>query len=225
MTELRDGACIEIEMNDTTSEDPSAAPPLIRGLTMLPLQALTQGFDFGPPEAPPEQMPQEASPASPWSAVPLPVVSAHVSGLQVRQGFRVGNLHLMIRYEDGSELTELPQLFRMPNAPHWLLGMANLHGTLIPVFDLAAYLGVEREVTNRRFLLVLGHGGDAAGVLIEGLPERLRWSPEDRMDTETAPSRLAEHLGAACLIGETLWFDLQYKSLLDALERDLGAPH
>ena len=79
----------------------------------------------------------------------------------------MGGLHLMIGYEDGSQLTELPQVFRMPNAPRWMLGMANLHGTLIPVFDLAAYLGIEREATDRRFLLVLGHGADAAGVVIE----------------------------------------------------------
>ncbi len=211
-------------MNDTSSPALGAALPPIAGLAMLPLQALTRGFDFTPPELP-AQWPQEVVPASPWSAVPLPVAPAQVSGIQVRQGFRVGGLHLMIGYEDGSQLTELPQVFRIPSAPRWMLGMANLHGTLIPVFDLAAYLGIEREATDRRFLLVLGHGADAAGVVIEQMPQRLRWSPEDQIDTETAPSRLAAHLSTACLIGETLWFDLHYKSLLDALERDLGAPH
>ena len=51
----------------------------------------------------------------------------------------------MIRFEDGSELTELPDLYRLPNAPGWVRGMANLHGVLIPVFDLAGYLGLDRH--------------------------------------------------------------------------------
>ena len=215
-------------MSDT---DPSCAgshglPIALLPIACLPmrqLQALTQGFDFAEPQA--QRPTPSAAPAEALPAVPGAVAAAALSGMQARQGFRVGHLHLMIRYEDGSELTELPQIFRMPNAPHWMAGMVNLHGLLIPVFDLAAYLGVEHDPKARSLLLVLGHGADAAGVLIDGMPDRLRWNADDRIDTESAPSRLAAHLSAGCLIDDTLWFDLQHRSLLDALERDLGSPH
>jgi purine-binding chemotaxis protein CheW len=208
-------------MYDSSPSDPGTAALPCAALPMLPLQALTQGFDFGEPDEP-EQAPPEAAFAQP--AAPQ-AVAARLSGMQSRQGFRIGNLRLMIRYEDGSELTELAQIFRMPNTPHWMVGMVNLHGLLIPVFDLAAYLGIERDETERRLLLVLGHGADAAGMLIDGMPERLRWDADHQIDAEMAPSRLTPHLSGGGLINEALWFDLQYKSLLNALEADLGAAH
>ena len=143
---------------------------------------------------------------------------------QVRQGFRIGELALMVRYEDGSELTEMPRVYRLPNTPAWLLGIANLHGLLVPVFDLAAWAGVEHAADAKRMLLVLSHGQDAAGVVIDGLPQRLRWTPDSQADAATAPARLAPHVRGAALIAGALWFDIDRAALLDAFEDSLGGP-
>ena len=140
---------------------------------------------------------------------------------QVRQGFRIGELSLMVRYEDGSELTEMPRLYRMPNSPAWLVGVANLHGMLVPVFDLGAWAGISRDPDARPMLLVLSHGVDAAGVVIDGLPQRLRFSPDQEADAATAPARLAPHARGAALIEGALWFDIDRDSLLDALEHSM----
>jgi len=145
--------------------------------------------------------------------------------LEARQGFRIGELSLMVRYEDGSELTEMPALYRLPNTPAWYMGVANLHGLIVPVFDLAAFSGVRNPPGTRdarRMLLVLSHGADAAGIVIDGLPRRLRWSEEQQADAATAPARLASHVRGAALIEGTLWFDLDRASLLDAFETALG---
>jgi purine-binding chemotaxis protein CheW len=144
--------------------------------------------------------------------------------LQMRQGFRVGALTLMVRYEDGSELTEMPPLHRLPNTPAWLLGVANLHGLLVPVFDLGVWAGVTRPVDTRRMLLVLSHGPDAAGVVIDGLPQRLRFNENQQADAATAPARLAPHVRGAALIDGVLWFDIDRAALLDAFENSLGGP-
>jgi len=139
-----------------------------------------------------------------------------------RQGFRIGQLALMVRYEDGSELTEMPPLFRVPNAPEWFAGIANLHGMLVPVFDLGVWAGVPRERDERPMLLVLSHGVDAAGVVIDGLPQRLRYSPHQQADAATAPARLSAHVRGAALIDDVLWFDLDRAGLLDAIETSLA---
>jgi twitching motility protein PilI len=147
---------------------------------------------------------------------------------QRRQGFRVGPLDFMVRYEDGSELTDMLPVHRLPNAPHWLCGIANLHGMLIPVFDLAQYLGVERDAGAKPMLLVLSHGADAAGVLIDGLPERLRWSDtagENVADLSMAPPQLAGCVHRAVFVGERLRFDLDCTALLHALERAVETAH
>jgi twitching motility protein PilI len=188
--------------------DPTAGTPT--GL-LLPTKALLGGFEFN------------AAAAADHASVGVRAFAGEPNAcMQARQGFRVGSINLMIRYEDGSELTELPPVHCLPNAPGWFAGMANLHGRLVPVFELARYLGVERDLQGKRMLLVLSRGADAAGMVIDGIPERLRWSDNDRVDAGAAPQRLAPNLRGACLIGERLWFDLECGGLLDALEHAMA---
>lgn len=178
---------------------------------LTPTQALLGGFTLAP--------------SRPNPAAPAGAAARHgLDGAQARQGFRVGALNLMVGYAEGSELTEPPPLHRLPNAPPWFCGMANLHGALVPVFDLARWFGVDRLDQAKPMLLVLAQGADAAGVLIDGLPERLRWSADQLADAATMPEALAPVAQRAVLIGERLWFDLDTKALLGALEQSLGAP-
>ena len=141
---------------------------------------------------------------------------------QSRQGFRIGEVGLMIHFKEGSELTEMPPLHHLPNTPRWLLGVVNLHGRLIPVFDLLRYLNLERTLETKQMLLVLGHDADAAGFLIDGLPQRLRWTDNEQSEVDLAPRLLEPHVRASCLIDGKVWFDLKLSSLLDALEADLN---
>lgn len=187
------------------------------GQLLTPTQALLRGFTLFETEAAPTED----------NAVGAPqlVIGTTINGVQARQGFRVGPLNLMIGYADSSELTEMPDIYRIPNAPVWFCGMANLHGMLTPVFDLSRYLEVERDAASKKMLLVLSHGADAAGVVIDGIPERLRWSADDQVDIAAAPARLAPHLRAACIVGEGLYFDLECNALLNALEQALESAH
>jgi len=182
--------------------------------SMTPTQALTAGFEL-------ESTSDDASDRT--SAQRLHGAARPVEDRR-RQGFRIGDLRLMIRYEDGSELAELPDIYRLPNVPDWFRGFANLHGVLTPVFELSRYLGIEHARQAKPMLLVLSRGADAAGVVIDGMPERLHWSDDDAADPATAPRRLAPHVSGACLIGERLWFDLKCHALLDALEHAMGTP-
>jgi chemotaxis signal transduction protein len=171
----------------------------------------------------------ERAPLSPTAALAGRFEMAAMPGVglaakaseQARQGFRVGELRFLIRYEAASELTELPDIHRLPNAPVWFLGIANLHGKLVPVFDLAAYAGIAPDRETRRMLLVLAHGNDATGVLIDGIPERLRLMSGAESDVAAAPERLRPHLHHICQIKEQLWLDLDTRSLLGALEQSL----
>jgi twitching motility protein PilI len=149
-----------------------------------------------------------------------PKQSTAAEAMEARQGFRIGELSLMVRYEDGSELTEMPPLYRLPNVPSWFLGIANLHGALVPVFDLGRWAGVEQQqAESRHMLLVLAHGADAAGIVIDGLPRRLRWAQDQKADAATAPARLAPFVHGAALIDGTLWFDIDRAALLEAIEQ------
>jgi len=196
---------------DTVGSAPGACSP---ETSMLPTQALTARFNFDTSSDTRRDGPKQGKPGT----------STLVSGAS-RQGFRIGELQLMIPYEDGSELSDMSVIHRLPNAPDWFCGMANLQGKLTPVFDLARYVGVEHNRSVKRMLLVLAHGPDAAGVMVDGLPERLRLSDHDEhADPDVAPKHLAPHLRGARYIGGSLWLDLDIRSLLDAIEHSLGTP-
>jgi twitching motility protein PilI len=179
-------------------------PAVTAGASLPPAAALTRGF---------------VQPGTPDTAAPTRAAAAtHES----RQGFRIGELSLMVRYEDGSELTEMPRVFRLPQAPAWLLGIANLHGMLVPVLDLCAWAGVQPQADARRMLLVLAHGAESAGVVIDGLPRRMRFTPDQKADAATAPARLAPYVHGAALIDGTLWFDIDRAALLEAIEHSIA---
>ncbi len=167
-----------------------------------PTQALLAGFVF-----------EESASAPP----------AEESARQERLGFRRGELGLMVRYEEGSELAELPTVHRLPNSPAWFVGMVNLHGRLMPVFDLPRLLGTGVSAQTRPFLMVLGHDASAAGVLIDDLPQRLQWDAHQAVPQEGMSPEAAQVLGQAVVIDERVWLELEPVRLRRRLEKLLGA--
>lgn len=185
---------------------------------LSPTEALRQGFQF-----------DEANAARTALAAAYATSAASAGGvagsgeIQQREGFFIGHLGLMIRYEDGSELSDMPTTYRLPNAPEWFTGVANLHGLLVPVFDLASYLGIGHQEGAKPMLLVLGHGNDAAGVVIDGLPVRLRFKLADRADGAPVPAALEGSVTQTYWAAERTWMDLQVPALLSKLSEELAA--
>lgn len=141
---------------------------------------------------------------------------------QRREGFRVGTLNLMVRYEDGSELAEMPAICRLPHAPSWFLGMTNLHGSLLPVFDLASRWNTAHNSVSVQMLLVLGHADQRAGLVIDGLPVRLVLAPHDRLEQAATPAFLADCAQAVYRLDATDWIDVNCAALLERLQRELS---
>ena len=143
----------------------------------------------------------------------------------MRQAFVVGGLRFLIRYDEGSELTEPLPIAMLPGVPPWFLGVCNLHGLLTPVFDLTAYLGLPTQREKRglkRMLLVLGHGADAAAIYIDGLPRNF-YLGKAQMDKNPAltPADLQAHIRGVYQHRDNTWWDLNVESLLAAIEAQL----
>ncbi|PID65763.1 MAG: hypothetical protein CR975_05905 [Gammaproteobacteria bacterium] len=139
-----------------------------------------------------------------------------------RQAFFIGDIGLMIAFADGSELTEMPTYYPVPNAPDWLLGLTNLHGVIIPVFDLVRFWGLSEHTSGKPMLLVLQQQENAIGVIINGLPRRLTWVESQKVEKNTSPPRLSKHISAAYLINEQLWFDLDSVALTGDLQQAIS---
>jgi twitching motility protein PilI len=135
----------------------------------------------------------------------------------VRQAFRIGHMRLIAPFEASSELVEMPTVFPLPRMPDNLLGLVNLHGRIVPLFDLAALFETRHVAQEKRMLLVIGHGNDAAGIVIDGLPRRMVFLPEARIATPELPAAASAAVRATYLSGKDAWFEFDYAQLLDQL--------
>lgn len=61
---------------------------------------------------------------------------------------------------------------RLPRVPHYVAGVVNLRGTVLPVIDLAARLGWEAtEATPRHAIIVTQLGSQPCGLIVESVSD------------------------------------------------------
>jgi twitching motility protein PilI len=103
---------------------------------------------------------------------------AHVAGLPEQLdapglwrgvAFRIGGRRLATGFDEVVEILPLPPVTPVPGTQPWMLGVANVRGTLLPVVDLKQFLEGERTVLHesQRVLVVRQPGGDVAVTIDE----------------------------------------------------------
>ncbi len=103
---------------------------------------------------------------------------AHVAGLPEQLdapglwrgvAYRVGSHRLASGFDEVVEILPMPAVTPVPGAQPWMLGVANVRGTLLPVVDLKQFLEGERTVLHesQRVLVVRQPGGDVAVTIDE----------------------------------------------------------
>jgi len=61
---------------------------------------------------------------------------------------------------------------KLPRVPHYVAGVVNLRGTVLPVVDLAARLGWRTtEATPRHAIIVTQVGGQARGLIVDSVSD------------------------------------------------------
>jgi twitching motility protein PilI len=133
----------------------------------------------------------------------------------VRQAFRLGQMRLLAPFDASSELVEMPDVYPLPRMPANLLGLVNLHGRILPLFDLAALFETAHAPREKRMVLVIGHGNDGAGIVIDGLPRRMVFKPDSRIQPPSLPAAAAAAVVDAFVQGPDTWYEFNYTQLLE----------
>lgn len=82
--------------------------------------------------------------------------------------FEVAGQRLVAPMGEVSEVLAMPELTAMPLTKPWLLGVANVRGRLLPLTDLAQFLGLEAlERLKNRKVLVIDKGDVFSGILVD----------------------------------------------------------
>ena len=91
-------------------------------------------------------------------------ITPHWSGV----GFSLLGKHFVCPMGVMSEMLEVPAYTRLPSVQPWVLGVANVRGRLLPLFDLAVFFGGRLQTHRKlRRVLILEAAGLYSGLIVD----------------------------------------------------------
>lgn len=122
-------------------------------------------------------------------------------------GFRIGDVRLVAPFGEVSEILTLPVLTRVPSARAWVMGLANVRGTLLPIIDLGMFIENRKtRIHSRSRLLVVNQKGVMAGVVVDEVFGLRHFYEEEQTDMFPRISqRLMEYLDGAYQQNKIYW--------------------
>ncbi|MCW1918816.1 chemotaxis protein CheW [Rhodobacter sp. KR11] len=106
--------------------------------------------------------------------------------------FSAGDQSFSIEITQVREIRRWSPVTALPHAPNEVLGVMNLRGSVIPIYDLAARFGLGQTPENPRNVIVVAmHGGQTVGLLVEAVSEILSVSRDQIQETPDIRSEMA----------------------------------
>ena len=142
--------------------------------------------------------------------------------------FRLGAENFLIARDETREVLSVPNfLTRVPGAKHWIRGLANVRGQLLPVVDLRAFLGgASAPIGRSARILVVNHRDIPAGLLVDEVHGFRRY--KDREFNAQPPATLLNcgpYLAGVFRRGNEVAPVFGLSSLLASNEFLMGAAH
>jgi chemotaxis signal transduction protein len=102
--------------------------------------------------------------------------------------FRLGDYSFAVRVEEAGGILDAERLAQLPSVAEPVAGVAAFRGEMVPVVDLAAYLGIEKSIpTGHQYVLVLYRGADRFALLIPEIPRLVPGRELREAPVTTAP--------------------------------------
>jgi len=93
--------------------------------------------------------------------------------------FRIGDSEYSVEIMSVREIRGWTRTTSLPHAPHFVRGVINLRGTVLPVVDLALRLGLDAsEPEDRNVIIVVDVGSRVMGLRVDAVSDILSFSPD-----------------------------------------------
>ncbi|MDQ6930863.1 MAG: chemotaxis protein CheW [Candidatus Eremiobacteraeota bacterium] len=131
------------------------------------------------------------------------------------------------REEYGVDISQVQEIIRMvdithvPRAPHFMEGVINLRGQLIPIIDLRTRFGMERsEHTKNTRIVVTEIATKRVGIIVDSVSEVLNLPVEN---VEEAPEMIAgvgtEYISGVGKVNDRLIILLELEKVISTQEK------
>ena len=135
---------------------------------------------------------------------------------EVRYGFRVGDVGLLIGAGVVCEVIAPPPVSSIPHTPSWLSGVTNLRGSLVPVFNLKLLFEMEPGDRRDEMVLIMDKGEHAVGIVIDGYPHALQ-GLRPLAELPPLPEILRGHTRLGYLLSGLVWLEFEHRSFFHSL--------
>jgi purine-binding chemotaxis protein CheW len=104
----------------------------------------------------------------------------------------IEQVHEIIRYDEPRSVA---------SQIAWVRGVISLRGRIVPVYDLAARIGVSSQLSDASKIVIIESGDETAGVIVDEVEEVLT---VDQSDFEEVPGADSELVEAIVKLGDRL---------------------
>lgn len=97
--------------------------------------------------------------------------------------FRVGDDKLVANMSEIKEILDLPEITKVPGVKSWVVGVANVRGSLLPIMDLKGYL-LGEDISNRKMgrVIVIDYKGFDTGLVVDEVYGMRHFLARDQID-------------------------------------------
>ena len=122
-------------------------------------------------------------------------------------GFRVGSSKLIASMNDVKEILDLPEYTKVPGVKSWVIGVANVRGSLLPIMDLKSYLmGEDIQQRRKGRVIVVDYKGFDTGLVVEEVYGLRHFTEnEATYDLPSLPESVSPYIKLAFEQDEEIW--------------------
>jgi len=111
-------------------------------------------------------------------------------------GFRVGDSRLIASMTDVKEILDLPEVTMVPGVKSWIVGVANVRGSLLPIMDMKGFLlGDDIKQRHKGRIIVIDHKGVNTGLVVEEVFGMRHFRESDAVaETPDVPENISPYI-------------------------------
>ena len=134
--------------------------------------------------------------------------------------FKIGSEEFGVDILKVQEINRMVEITKVPQAPHYVEGVINLRGKVIPIVDLRKRFNLElKEYDKNTRIVVVDIGGNIMGMVVDSVSEVLRL-PSDTIEPppEVATGVNSEYIKGVAKLEDRLLIFLDLSKVIDMNE-------
>ncbi|NTW04937.1 MAG: purine-binding chemotaxis protein CheW [Peptococcaceae bacterium] len=128
--------------------------------------------------------------------------------------FELNSQHYALPIQETQEIIRMTSITRVPNTSHYIEGIINLRGRIVPVINLNKRLNLPvTEYDDDTRVIVVEHNGQQVGMIVDNVHEVGKLSGEE-IEPPSVAGEDVGYLKGVVKKGENLWLLLNLDEII-----------